>query len=349
MGVTQIGYPVTGDYNFETSTDSISWKVPFGISPYGWYRTGSDPQPVGGRLTNAALTPVNNAGAAGALAHFYTGYKGRGMPLWDGIGWANVDPGADLTQLLTDATKSPAGAVASTCYDIFGWLDTSGVVTVPRATRGAAWTVNTAGASARGAANLLTMTNGLLTNAGAVTNGPGAGLGTYLGTIYVNAAGTGIDFIHGGLNTAAFLGVWNYHNRVLNTERVVDSAADAAYNGVVQQSGAQVYNKVSYVVGVAEDNLWAANQTIVTTGAAAGNGASIGIGDNVTTAYDGVLSEVLAAGAAAQTASLHCHYTKPAGDLVAGYNFLASCEASVAAAANFNVGANRQLNFALAM
>ncbi len=353
--IDQMTNPATGDVMFMASpgytgsVPGVGWNVPFSISPYGSFRTGTVPMPPQGRLSNVALTPLNNVGAAGALSHFYTGYKGRGLPLWDGIGWNFVDPGADLSQLLTDATKSPAAAAASTIYDIFGWLDLTGVVPVPRATRGGAWTTNTAGASARGAANQLGFFNGMLTNAGAVTNGPAANAGTYLGTIYVNAAGTGIDFIHGALNTAAFLGVWNFYNSVLNTERVVDSAADTAYNGGVQQSGAQTYNKVSYVMGTAADSVLASNQTIVTTGAVAGNGASIGIGDNVTNAFDGVPAELLAAAGAAQTASLHCHYTKTVGDLTPGFNFIASCEASIAAAANFNVGSNRQLTFLFPM
>jgi len=350
-GVTQINYPGTGDLLFDTSTDGISWKTPFGVSPYGWYRTGTDPQFPGGRLTNVAATPVNNAGAGAALSAVYTGYKGRGIPLWDGIGWANIDPGADLTQLLSDNVKSPAASIASTCYDIFGWLDFTGAAPVPRISRGPAWTTSTAGGGVRGVGTALSYFNGVLTNNVAITNGPGAGLGTYLGTIRTNAGNT-LDFIHGASATAAVLNVWNYYNRVLNTERVVDAAADAAYNGVFQQAGGLTTNQVSFTTGVSEDNPFASFQTVVTTGAGAGNGAQIGIGNNSVTVADGAIAELLTATANAFTASLNVSYLKPAGALVVGYNYIAALEASVGAAANFNVlsaSQPRQLNFSFPM
>ncbi len=351
--IAQINYPGTGDLLFDTSTDNISWKTPFGISPYGWYRTGTEPQSVSGRLTNVTGVPVNNTGAGAALSIFYTGYKGRGLPLWDGIGWANVDPGADLSQLLADATKSPAASVASTLYDIFGWLDFSGVAPVPRISRGPAWTTSTAGNSVRGAGTALSYFNGVLTNNIAITNGPGAGLGTYLGTIRTNAGNT-LDFIHGASAVAAVLNVWNYYNRVLNTEAVIDAVADAYALVAIQQAGGLSTNQVNYTCGVAEDNPTASFQTgVVTSAGGAGVGCNIGIGDNSIAAYAGPIATMLTNAAAAQTASLNVGYIKPAGGMVAGYNYIAALEnAATAVAQNFNAlsaSHPRQLNFAFPM
>ncbi len=351
--VTNINYPGTGDLLFDTSTNNISWTTPFGISPYGWYRTGTTPQPVGGRLTNVTVVPVNNTGAAAALSIFYTGYKGRNLPLWDGIGWANIDPGADLSQLLSDATKSPAASVASTLYDIFGWLDTSSGVPVPRISRGPAWTTSTAGASVRGAGTALSYFNGMLTNNVAIVNGPGAGLGTYLGTIRTNAGNT-LDFIHGASAVAAVLNVWNYYNRVLNTEVVIDAVADAYALVAIQQAGGLSTNQVNYTCGVAEDNVIAVFQAGVSTSAGgAGAGCNIGIGDSSITAYDGPPATMLTNAAASQTASLNATYIKQAGDMVVGYNYIAALEnAATAASQNFNAlsaSHPRQLNFAFPM
>src|SRR5436853_574503 len=59
---------------------------------------------------------------------------------------------------------------------------------------------------------------GILMNKAAITNGPGADRGTYVGSIRTNASST-VDVIFGGVGAAggesSVLGLWNMYNRRL--------------------------------------------------------------------------------------------------------------------------------------
>ncbi len=101
-----------------------------------------------------------------------------------------------------------------------------------------------------------TMVNGILLNTSAVTNGPAALRGTWVGTIRSNSSGT-IDFIFGTAGpVAGAFNVWNAYNRVSVGCTVIDQGAAYTYlSAIVRQargsSGAA--NRVSFVVGSAED------------------------------------------------------------------------------------------------
>jgi hypothetical protein len=90
----------------------------------------------GGRLTTLSGIAVMTSTSAAKTTLYYTTAVHRYLPLFNGSIIQGVDFVAELSQTLADTTKSPAAALAETCYDIFGW-DDSGTI---RATRGYPWT-----------------------------------------------------------------------------------------------------------------------------------------------------------------------------------------------------------------
>jgi hypothetical protein len=202
----------------------------------------------------------------GGQAVYYTPYVGQFVPIWNGSSWVMTDTGGELSQSFTDATKSPAAAVANAVYDMFVWSD-GGTV---RCTRGPVWTNQTARSMP------LTRINGILTNAADITNGPRANLGTYVGTVMT--ATSGFDFHQGGAalgGLAATLGLWNMYNRVEWAGIVSDTTSSWSYaTAAWRQANGSNSNRVNYVCGLPEDPLIA--QYIVEVEASTGSVASIG-------------------------------------------------------------------------
>lgn len=202
-----------------------------------------------GRITLASGVPVMGTSQSGCTTVYYTPYAGNMVPIYDGT---NMVPTvvAEVSQATTDATKSPAAVAASKVYDLFVWND-SGTI---RCTRGPAWT----NATTRG--YTFTMVNGILLNTSAVTNGPAASRGTWVGTIASNASST-IDWTLGSSGSggvAAVLNVWNAYNRVEISTAVNDNGANYNYTtATIRQARASTGNQISYVVGAAEDSAFA--------------------------------------------------------------------------------------------
>ncbi len=94
--------------------------------------THNFPSICGLRLTLTTGTPVMVSDVTGATAVIATpaSWAGKFVPLWDG---ANLVPTSfgEVTQNLTDSTKSPAAAVANAIYDIYAWSD-SGTARISR-------------------------------------------------------------------------------------------------------------------------------------------------------------------------------------------------------------------------
>jgi hypothetical protein len=101
----------------------------------------------------------------------------------------------------------------------FGWNDAGTF----RATRGPAWTSDTARGTGAGTTEL-ELVNGIYLNKVAITNGPAANRGTYLGTIRTNGSAT-VDVILGGTGAAggesSTYGVWNATIGVLRSCRIM--------------------------------------------------------------------------------------------------------------------------------
>lgn len=202
-----------------------------------------------GRLTLTSGTPVMASSVSAATTLFYTPYAGNLIPIYDGT---NMVPTvfAELSVATTDTTKNPAAIGASKVNDWFVWND-SGTL---RLSHGPDWTNDTT----RSAGTALTLVNGLLLNAVAITNGPGASRGTYVGTTRSDASSK-LNFIFGAAGTggvAAQLMVWNAYNRVNVSTKVVDNAAFTASSSTIQMfhnAAGAMY--VDFVLGAQTDSV----------------------------------------------------------------------------------------------
>lgn len=232
-----------------------------------------------GRLTLTSGVAVMTSSVAAATTVYYTG--GGFCPVYDGSTYRYA-PFTEVSQLTTDTTKSPAAVAASSLYDFFGWMDGATF----RVTRGPAWT----NATTRSAGTALVLVGGLLLNSVAITNGPAASRGTYLGTIASNASSS-IDFIFGASGAggvAAVFNVWNAFNRVPVATTVTDSTASwtwtfvtsAAYRAVNNSAG----NRVTFVRGLDIDAVSAAYNTVGQISATSVN-AQNAIGLDTTTTF----------------------------------------------------------------
>ncbi len=245
--------------------------------------------PMQGRLTLVSGTPEMSAAVAQGTV-YYTPATGRYVSLWNGSDFA-ATAFAEVGQALSDATKSPAAAVAGAVYDLFGWLDGSAV----RVTRGPAWTAgapvgsNTARGSGAGS-TALTRVNGVLVNAVTITNGPAAGYGTYLGTIATDAGAATVSFNTGTAAAgggAAIIGVWNNFNRVSTGGAVRDTTSSWTYAAAAtwRAANGSATARVTFVTGQPDD-VWTFSYDAITTASSSGYAAT-GLGLDTTAAFAG--------------------------------------------------------------
>jgi len=204
-----------------------------------------------GRLTLTAGTPVMGTTTTAQNTIRYTPYHGLLVPNYNGTTVVPVSMGAELSQLTTDNTKSPAPCAANSNYDLFFWLDGA----TPRISRGPPWSSDTSRGTGAGTAEV-TRVSGLLVNAQAITNGPAQYRGTYLGTIRTNAAAL-VDWNLGAQaagGTAGILGVWNMYHRT----KIGCKVQETANSWVVPANADRPYNnsqnhRVSLIRGFQED------------------------------------------------------------------------------------------------
>ena len=221
-----------------------------------------------------------------AMTIYYTPYMGRYVPVYNGTIFTMSDVLAELSQTTTDTTKSPAACAANSNYDLFVWLD-GGTF---RCTRGPLWTSDTARGTGAGTTELQ-LVNGVYLNKNAITNGPSANRGTYVGTIRTNGSSQ-VDYNLGGSasgGSAAFLGVWNMYNRCMAIAQSSDSGASYTYaSATIRQQRGSTGMKISYIAGLSEDAINATYGNVCTV---ATNGqASIAIGFDTITAFSGALA-----------------------------------------------------------
>lgn len=239
----------------------------------------------GGRATLATATPVMTSSVSAATTVYYSPYVSQFVPLFDGSEFQMTDIGGELSQATTDSTKSPAAVAADSNYDLFVW-NNAGVI---RCTRGPAWTSSTARGAGAGTTEL-TRVEGLWLNTNAITNGPAARQGTYVGTIRSNASSQ-IDFIFGAAalgGTAGSFGVWNAYNRVEVGAMVLDTTASWNHNSAVyRQMNGSAGNQVSFICGLSEDAASMEVSSLVTCDASGFTGLS-GIGVDSTTVASGI-------------------------------------------------------------
>jgi hypothetical protein len=270
-GLTEDTSPdVSSDYLLEYDTSAGTAKK---VKPSA-FSSLSMPQ---GRLTLQTLTPVMTTTQSAKTTVYYTPYVGEYCPIYNGTSFTMTDTGGELSQLTTDTTKSPAAVTTNSNYDVFVWND-SGTM---RATRGPAWSSTTSRGTGAGTTELV-MVQGIYLNANAITNGPGAQRGTYVGTISSNGSSQ-IDWIFGAVannGTAGFFNVWNAYQRVWVSTMVGDSADSWTYTSTTWRSAHNSTGmRVTFVRGLNEDAIQSAYQcTSLATTAGTTTTTGIGVG-----------------------------------------------------------------------
>lgn len=253
-----------------TSSDGLAW-VALALGP-------------GGRVSISTGTPVPTSDVTAATTVYYTPYKHNFVQLYDGMGWAN-HTFSEMSQATSDATKSPAAVANNSNYDVFVWNDAGTL----RATRGPAWTSDTARGTGAGTTEL-TRVDGRWVNAVSITNGPAAQRGLYVGTIRSNGSAQINDSL-------ALRHVWNTYNRVARPMQVIEATNTWTYStAAFRQANGATTNQLDMVRGLNEDAVVARVQAFASNSTATERGVAVGIGLDSTTVFSGVSGFISVAG-----------------------------------------------------
>ncbi|SDR10158.1 hypothetical protein SAMN05519103_00746 [Rhizobiales bacterium GAS113] len=244
---------------------------------------------VGGRLTLTSATPILTGTVTAVGTVYFTPYLGDAIPLWNGTQfvWTAV---AELSNILANSAvgnAGPSAAAASQVYDLYVWNNAG----VPTLTRSPAWSVgggsNTARGGGAGSAQQQRFVVGVIVNQVAITNGPAATFGTYVGMIATDSGGGTVTWNLGSSAAgggAATLNVWNMFNRVSFKPAVNDSTASHTYtSGTIRALDASNTNRITFVRGLEEDGVSATLNSAIKL-AANGAQGTIYIGLDSTTA-----------------------------------------------------------------
>ena len=239
------------------------------------------PGPPQGRLTLQMATPVMTTTQAARTTIYYTPYVGNQVPIYDGSGFTMTSIGSELSVATTDTTKSPAAIGVSKVNDWFVWNDAGTI----RLGHGPDWTSDTV----RSAGTALVMVNGIWLNNAAITNGPAASRGTYVGTTCSNATSQ-LDWIYGAIaagGTAGFFGLWNCYNRIRFGSLTGETTNSWTYaTATIRAANNSATMRCSFVYGLNEEVVNSSYKLAVNSGAAV-NGI-IGVGLDTTTAFSGL-------------------------------------------------------------
>lgn len=247
-----------------------------------------------GRLTLTSATPVLTSTVSAAGTIYYTPYSGNGLPVWSGtdFDWWDFTELSNVLANSATGNAGPAAAAANNVYDLFVWSN-SGTLTL---TRGPTWASGTGGSNTvRGTgagSTALQRTNGFLTNANAITNGPAAGYGLYVGTIWTNAASANVTVNFGSSAAGggqSIIGLWNMFNRVLAAVSVRDSTSSwTSGTAAWRAADGNTNNSCIYVAGLAEDGVEFTHVVTAFSGATVGAQAGTGV-DSSTVLSAGVI------------------------------------------------------------
>lgn len=208
----------------------------------------------GGRLTLESGVPVSTSDQTAKTTVYYTPHMHGYVPLYNGTTWY-VAAFSELSQALSNNTTSPAAAAVSSVYDLFVW-NNAGTITL---SRGPAWSSSTSRGTGAGTTELERI-NGRLVNKVAITNGPAANRGLYVGTIATDGNGANGQLsmmfapsaAAGG--TANRIDVWNAYNRVKFNSIVRDNTDSWTYTTATWRSANNsASNRVTMVRGLDED------------------------------------------------------------------------------------------------
>ncbi len=307
-----------------------------GTGVLAWTSAGSttitEPQ---GRLTLQANVPVMTASQAAVGTLRYDCSIGGNVPYFTG----SVDAIDTIASCeVTDAMVSAASAgqvVSGQVYDV--WWVHGGANRICLAMSGASgggggWASDTAGsATARGTgySQLDRITRPYTTNKNAIANCFNAATNygsvsvnqaTYLGTVLASANGQ-LSYIFGAAasgGTAGVIDIWNMYNRVTVNMMVEDTFSSSTVTaGTIVAlnnggTGSGLNNRVTYVVGVAEDSL--AADVRATGSAGVGGFVGVSVCHDSTSAITGLTAETSATtneplnGSATVTGDLGLHF-----------------------------------------
>ncbi|WLB49236.1 hypothetical protein QIH93_15080 [Bradyrhizobium ottawaense] len=242
-----------------------------------------------GRLTVMTGAPVLAGGVSAATAIYYTPYVGNIVPIYDGTQFNARTFSSDLTLTLN------ANHLSSAIYDVFIYWDGSDL----QIATGVAWNTATAGSGARGTGagtTELTRVNGLLVNKydisyrnGATTGTLTAQLGTFVGSIYMDAS-AGQVTCHVGYGQSRKWGVSNAYNRVPVILKAGDPNASWAYTtNTTRAARGDTGNSLTVFSCLAEEMYELTRHNTITSAVNTGNtiNGQIGIGYNSTSAFSG--------------------------------------------------------------
>jgi hypothetical protein len=231
-----------------------------------------------GRLTLQSGVAVMTSAQSAKTVLYYTPCAGNLIPIYDG---AKMTPAVfpELSVATTDTTKNPAAIGVSKINDWFVWSD-GGTI---RLSHGSDWTND----ATRSAGSALVLVNGIWLNNAAITNGPAASRGTYVGTTRSNASSQ-LDWIPGSNAAgggAAALNVWNAHNRISVSTAVINTSSGTYTATTIRQFGGGAGMQISFVCGLSEDGVQWSHATEVVVLAAVGAFAITGVGFDSTSVF----------------------------------------------------------------
>lgn len=207
----------------------------------------------GGRLTLSSTLAISLATIAAAATLYYLPFRHSKISLYNGSAWLEYDIGAaGLSNVLANSATGKAGPAAvanNSNYDYFVW-DDAGTV---RLTRGPLWSSGTARGTGAGTTEL-EQVNGVWVNKIAITNGPAAQRGRYVGSVRSNGTATVDLIIPSAAGTAGFVGLWNNYNRTLLDLRASESTVSWSYlTSAWRAANNTSIVRVSWILGLAED------------------------------------------------------------------------------------------------
>ena len=285
--------------------------------------------PPQGYLTPTSGTPIIASDVIANTSLVYTPYIGNLVPIYANGGFTPTV----FTELTLTLTASHS---ASTIYDVFVYSN-GGVLTL---VTGPPWQTSTAGSCVRGSATALTRLNGIWVNNismsarnGAITPTVQANQGTYLGSIFIDAAAGQIT-LHRSYGQSRKWAIWNAYNRADLVVKAGDSTASWTYgNATVRASNAGTgTNTITIFSGLAEDvyDLRALQRADAISSTGGSSEINIGIGYNVSNAFSGMVGYVKAAQIAGPIATFGLS-TLTASYVAApalGINTITMCEAT---------------------
>lgn len=162
-------------------------------------------------------------------------YGGRVIPIYDGTSWVP-------TPLTGSVSYSLSGLTTGSQYDLFLWLNGSTLTL----TRGPAWSVNTHGSSVRGTGagtTELDSVDGLPVNKVAISGGPAAGRGLWLGTF--EAASSTTTSSNAGNRL-----LWSMYNQIDREITVAGTTSHSYTTAAWRYWGNSSANRINIVSGL---------------------------------------------------------------------------------------------------